>query len=308
MFAAPAPAGEITGESHSVGLRGFALTMPELRLELPTLHLPSMVRSRRNPEMRVDGGRAPMVSGAPAAYGQLANAGFVQSANAGFAQTQAAPAAAPARTAPAAAPAAAPASGCVPAESCVPFYIPPAPAAYPEGARNQRANDELLETRRALVLYRQELERLQRSIESTTSSVDAPEEDQLPALNIRGASSAHSRPVSSNKVRRASPPKILEAGYTEEEFTESEEVAELPTRPVASPRNSRSVAAPAPSAPGKRSVAAPRQIEQPVPPNVGFSFITDEVETADDGLGIWKGAGQRPAPKRVDGSGKRSSR
>ena len=165
-----------------------------------------------------------------------------------------------------------------------------------------------METRRALALYRQELERLQRSIESTTSSVDAAEEDRLPAPNIRGASSARSRPMSSNSARRKSSPKILEAGYAEEEFADSEEVAESPARPVAALRGSRPLAAPAPSAPLKRSASAPREIEQPIPPNVGFSYITEELEAADDGLGVWKGQGQRPAPKRVDGSAKRSSR
>ena len=97
-FAAPAPTGQVAGASHAVGIRGLEIHFPELRLALPTLQLPSLVKFRREPHMQLDPATAPMV--APAAA--PAPAGY-------FPPYASAPALAPA-TAAAPAPAAGPAS------------------------------------------------------------------------------------------------------------------------------------------------------------------------------------------------------
>lgn len=61
-------AGEFAGESQSIGIRGFALKLPSLSLELPELRLPSLIRYRRNPEMHVESARAPWMPGRPAEF------------------------------------------------------------------------------------------------------------------------------------------------------------------------------------------------------------------------------------------------
>ncbi|MEK6259319.1 MAG: hypothetical protein AABP62_11945 [Planctomycetota bacterium] len=129
------------------------------------------------------------------------------------------------------------------------------------------------------------------------------------------------REVSMPVRRQAAASTIVEAGYTEDAY---EEEHQQPVKSVVSMRASRSTAAPGmrpasaprPSAPTGRSVAqratAPDEIRAEIPqPNVGFSQIVNEDEASEldrQGLGIWKGDGQRPAPKRGDGSAKRSSR
>ena len=117
------------------------------------------------------------------------------------------------------------------------------------------------------------------------------------------------------RPRRVVPqPKIVEAGFYEEEADDFEEVVEPPVRRAA-PRTTRVAEVPAASPPRTtptlRRVAAPREIEQPTPPNVGFSYIPDDEEAApvdDDGLGVWKDDVRRPVAKPVNGSAKRSSR
>ena len=51
-----------TGICSRTGIRGMALRFPELRLALPTLELPSLVRYQRPSRMRLDGGVAPYVA------------------------------------------------------------------------------------------------------------------------------------------------------------------------------------------------------------------------------------------------------
>ena len=78
MFAAPQARGEIAGESSSVGIRGFGIRIPAIQLEFPTIQLPSLIRFRREPEMRLEATYAPFVAGVPAVYGQLAPGGIAQ--------------------------------------------------------------------------------------------------------------------------------------------------------------------------------------------------------------------------------------
>ena len=123
QFQAPAPSGQIAGASHSIGLRGFEIHFPELRLALPTLQLPSLVKFRREPHMRLDPAEAPLIapaSAAPAGYSPQAYSGgpYGYGSPYGYAPAAAAPAsAAPASaqsTAPTAATGAPAGAGCRP--------------------------------------------------------------------------------------------------------------------------------------------------------------------------------------------------
>lgn len=134
------------------------------------------------------------------------------------------------------------------------------------------------------------------------------------AVNRLTESQQQTREAGYRQKRPVPQPKIVEAGFMEEE---SEEEVEYEPQPVrrAAPRATRvaeapAVSAPRASAPVKRTANAPREIVQPVPPNVGFSYIVEEEEAApaDDGLGVWKGDARRPVAKQVDGAAKRTSR
>ena len=118
------------------------------------------------------------------------------------------------------------------------------------------------------------------------------------------------------RPRRVVPqPKIVEAGFYEGEVGDFEKVVEPPVRraaPRATPVREGPAASTSRTGPTLRRAAAPREIEQPTPPNVGFSYIPDddddEAPVDDDGLGVWKGDVRRPVAKPVNGSVKRSSR
>lgn len=174
MFAAPPAGGQIAGESNSVGIRGFELHIPETRLAMPTLQLPCLVRFRRNPEMQVDGGRAPLVAGAAAMYGQIP-------AVAGAAPSSQAPAQAPA-SAPAQPPARRSRSAPAARDRCAPpayEYDEPYNCAPPQvpgvddqnmGQADQPEGDpsyvELEQARRELQQYRHELNRVKRALQA----------------------------------------------------------------------------------------------------------------------------------------------
>ena len=63
VFGTPTPAGTVAGASSSIGLRGLEIHLPELKLALPTITLPSLIRFRRDPELYVDSSRAPLIQG-----------------------------------------------------------------------------------------------------------------------------------------------------------------------------------------------------------------------------------------------------
>ena len=78
--AAPAPAGNFlrgpgtgqkSGESRSLGIRGPALHIPEIRLALPTLELPSPVLFTRDAEMLFDSLRGPLSMAAVQDFGSI---------------------------------------------------------------------------------------------------------------------------------------------------------------------------------------------------------------------------------------------
>lgn len=63
--------GEQSGESTSYGLRGPGLRIPAFSIELPELRLGCLVKYRRNPEMHVEGSRAPWVEGRALEFNQV---------------------------------------------------------------------------------------------------------------------------------------------------------------------------------------------------------------------------------------------
>lgn len=138
---------------------------------------------------------------------------------------------------------------------------------------------------------------------------------QLENVVNRLAESQEQTHEAAYRPRRAAPqPKIVEAGFYEEETNDAEEYVEPPVRRAA-PRSTRvaevpPASTPRPSTPVRRVAPAPRELELPTPPNVGFSYIPDEGDAAavDDGLGVWKGEARRSAAKPGNGSAKRSSR
>ena len=112
MFAAPTPSGEVEGARNSYSLPSLELTLPKMSFGLPEFRIRGMGRGRREAQMRLDEGTAPMASGAPAIYGPLLGAGLQQQA------TVPRPASAAPASAPASEPAAAAApAGCVDARS-----------------------------------------------------------------------------------------------------------------------------------------------------------------------------------------------
>lgn len=140
-FAAPPLGGQVAGESNSVGIRGMELHFPEWRIALPTLQMPTLVRFRRNPEMMLQGGTAPMVTGPQAAFAQV--------------PLQANPA--PAQPAPAQKPPVSAPAGCAPAPATT--YAPPLPGA-PELGASDGTYQELEQARQQLAEMRQQLDRL----------------------------------------------------------------------------------------------------------------------------------------------------
>lgn len=62
-FARSQASGEFAGESNAIGIRGLEFRLPEIRLSLPEIRIPSVVHYRRNPEMIVDRSRAPWLDG-----------------------------------------------------------------------------------------------------------------------------------------------------------------------------------------------------------------------------------------------------
>lgn len=60
-YVAPPRSGVAVGESRSWGLNGLAITLPSVRLAMPSIELPSLYRASRAPHMRVDAATAPYV-------------------------------------------------------------------------------------------------------------------------------------------------------------------------------------------------------------------------------------------------------
>jgi hypothetical protein len=144
-YVAPPPVGEMSGEGRSVGVRGLGIRIPEIRLELPTVQLPSLVKYRRGPEMHVDSARAPFVAQPAAPFGFIA----------GGIPVPGQPAAAAASRAPSDAPAATPRPS---APTCTPTHC--------------TSEDKIRQLRREMDAARERILALQDSLEEAVADVE----------------------------------------------------------------------------------------------------------------------------------------
>lgn len=184
MFAAPTPSGEISGERRGFSLPALELTLPSITLQTPQLRVLGAARHRRDAYMTVDGGRAPLVSGAPAMYAPVSGAGFpITQAAPGVVRLNAAPeqAEAPAAPAPTAAP--------IPPSPTAAPHCAPAPGYPPPCPPSTTMRDELDRTRQEVQMLRSELARLARTAESTR------------AADLVQPAAAWERPVRSSRSR-----------------------------------------------------------------------------------------------------------
>ncbi len=172
--------GQTAGESNSIGLRGITLHVPEMRIGLPTLELPSLMRFRREAEMIFDHARGPLVNGDLLDFGNL-----------------------PASAAPAVAPATAAPVNCMP--------LPPACAAPGCLGRTEPAN-ETMEARiarldgleRELAALRaactRDVAALNAAQQATTGQATGNAGARKPTGSPSAASISGSRPVSRSNV------------------------------------------------------------------------------------------------------------
>jgi len=77
--------GALEGPSSSLGFRGGALTLPKIRLELPSIELPSLFRSSHTAKMRVSESEAPWTS---TGFERVAVSGYDQQARSAPAQAR----------------------------------------------------------------------------------------------------------------------------------------------------------------------------------------------------------------------------
>ena len=77
MYAQPPATGELEGQSSGYGLRGMEIRLPEIRLSLPSVNFPRLIRHTRAAQMHVDSATAPFVPGVPAQFGMLSAGGLV---------------------------------------------------------------------------------------------------------------------------------------------------------------------------------------------------------------------------------------
>lgn len=61
MYVAPPRTGTEVGESRAIAINGMAIKFPAMRLQLPSIELPSVSRMRQKAHMRIDSATAPYV-------------------------------------------------------------------------------------------------------------------------------------------------------------------------------------------------------------------------------------------------------
>ncbi|MFM9068787.1 MAG: hypothetical protein ACKOUR_15865 [Planctomycetota bacterium] len=71
-YVAPPRSGVTVGESRGWGVNGMAITLPSIRLAMPSIELPSLYRASRGAHMRVDSATAPFVEHHGQFAGQVA--------------------------------------------------------------------------------------------------------------------------------------------------------------------------------------------------------------------------------------------
>lgn len=263
VFQAPQATSDISGPSESIGIRGFGIRVPECNLQLPTIQLPSIVRYRRGSEANFESARVPQLAGMAAMPSQLVPGGP---------NIPVAPTAPP--VAPAAPPALPPAM-----PPTAPNCVPQAPGASISSSDQQTVN-ELLETRRALEAYRQELTELRRVLGSIQTATDEPGAPPSPAVQRL---SYPQRAGSETENRRRLEPKVVEAGYAEDEEIVPRRTVTLKNRRI-TPAEENSTRMPAEnSQPGRATTRA----TTPAKSSVGHSEMSNDENSGPAGLGTW---------------------
>lgn len=269
VFQTPQATSDVSGPSESVGIRGFGIRFPEANLQLPTIQLPSVVRYRRGSEAHFESARAPQIAGMAAVPSQIAPGGPA---------IPVAPASAPMAPQPPAPPAA----------PAAPMNCVPQAARDNTSATELAAMRELMETRRVLDLYRQELAELKRSLDSAPAT--ASDDSNIPPAPSARRISYQTKPAAGVPARRPAAAKIVEAGYVEddladEEFDDVRPARQSVSRRVPVEQNETSQRA---NSPSQRSLKIAER------PNVGHSYLVDESEADQEGLGTWKSEQLRP--------------
>lgn len=273
VFQTPQATSDISGPSESVGIRGFGIRFPEANLQLPTIQLPSVVRYRRGSEAHFESARAPQIAGMAAVPSQLAPGGPA---------IPVAPAAAPM------APPMAPQPPSAPAAPAAPMNCVPHAALDNPSTTELAAMRELMETRRVLDLYRQELAELKRSLDSAPAT--ASDDSNIPPAPSARRISYQTRPATAVPTRRPAAAKIVEAGYieddlAEEEFDDVRPARQMPNRRVSVEQFETSQ---------RTNTGNQRSLKIAERPNVGHSYPVDESDTDLEGLGTWKSEQLRP--------------
>ena len=222
MFSAPTPSGEnlLRALRNSFAFRLPGLTIPETRLQMPTLHMPSIVRTSRDAEMFIDGGRAPRVNGAPSAFGQLMNASVGLQSQQAFMAQQATPNSASINAFSTQPQPKGPPSSATPNslrdDNASPQSLPQAPPA--SNCTTTSAERELIEVRRELALVSEQLQMLQRRASSMSNRTN--DESEVPPPPSTDRRKSHFNSTAARSANSKSPSKIVGASYSEEDFEE----------------------------------------------------------------------------------------
>lgn len=166
-YVAPPATGEVAGESRSMGVRGLGIRIPEIRLELPTVQLPSLVRYRRGPEMHIESGRAPFVNQSAAAFGQIHTGGVAPLMTQSVPVNQSAPV-------PQSAPTPNPQPQSAPAPDCTPCYKP----------SHCTSEAKVRELRREMEAARERILALQDDLEQAVAEVEQDRVEQEPRSTV----------------------------------------------------------------------------------------------------------------------------
>lgn len=205
-YVAPPANGEVAGESRSMGVRGLGIRIPEIRLEMPTVQLPSLVRFRRGPEMHLESGRAPFVQQSAAAFGQIHTGGVapMMMQSAPMAQAAPAPQSRRADPKPQSAPADDPKPQAAPAPHCTPYCPPP----------HCTSEAKVRELRREMEAARERILALQGSLEEAVAEVEQDRGETSPQAAVDAIPEESSGDYRSSSRRRRLP--------REEEYDERE--------------------------------------------------------------------------------------
>lgn len=199
--------GQRAGASRSLGIRGPALHIPEVRIALPTLEFPSPVRFVRDAEMLFDPNRGAFSSAAVQDFGTIENDGLKNAAPQGNNNLN------PAGSTP-----------CYMPKT----YCPPA-CAVPAGHSADTADLRLEATLVRLEALEAELANL-RSVAARAATAEVP---PSPQASTNGAQKPGTAPAPVFSSRPVPAQKFVQAGY--EEPVAAETAPRRPAAPVAAP-------------------------------------------------------------------------